>query len=110
MSDRLYHTLVDIISCVDSPDVFMSELAPYLQILAHSAGSIVTNGPLVGELQFISPSPLEWTYTEDRWGDDQQEFDIEVTERNLAEELARDVPDEGHLVHLRILQARYNHG
>lgn len=109
-SYQLYRALVTAIDRVGSSEVFSSELAPYLQLLAHSTGTISTDGPLVGKHGLIWRSPLEWTYTEDSWGADQQDFEIEVIERNLAKELARDVPDEEHLVQLRILQARYNHG
>ncbi|KAJ4154987.1 hypothetical protein LMH87_000257 [Akanthomyces muscarius] len=109
-SYQVYCALVSAIYRMASPEVFTSELAPYLQLLAHSTGAISTDGPLVGERGLISQSPLEWTYTEDGWGADRQDFKIEAIERNLAKELARDVPDEEHLVQLRILQARYNHG
>lgn len=108
--NQVYSALVNTILCVQSPDMFRLKLAPYLQLLAQSAGAINTDGPLVREQWLISPAPLEWTYAEDRWEIDQQYFEIEVIERNLAKELARDVPHEEHIVQLRILQARYNHG
>jgi hypothetical protein len=113
-SYQLQDVLTETIFGVRSPEVHESTLAPYFQVLAHSVGVINHAGPMMLQSALLERYPSDWTYYDDRWEDDahddEWDYSDHIIERNLARELARDPPDEGHILRLRILQSRKAHG
>lgn len=111
---ELHRMMVDIISGVAMPSVCDSPYAPYLQVLAHSVGSVWDSGPTSPLSSFMDMPPLNWTYYDSRWNsaaqDGEWQYSDQVLARNLARELAREPPDEEHILRLRILQSRKAHG
>lgn len=115
LAHDLQEVLTDIIYKVRSPAVHESTLAPYFQILAHSVGVLNHTGPRTPPYPLFDRYPSDWTnYYEERREDDVQAgewaYSDHVMARNLARELAREPPDEGYIVMLRIAQSRKSHG
>ncbi|KAJ6783214.1 hypothetical protein PWT90_01254 [Aphanocladium album] len=92
-----------------SPKIYESRLALYLQVLAHSIGTITQAGPWKAWDHLIIQCPIEWLYSDVRW-EDESEYTDQIIEQNLAKELARGSPDEEHILRLRIIQSRKAHG
>lgn len=111
---QLENVLTEILCGVGCPEVYESPQAPYLQLLSHNVGCISTPGAIRPEVPIVERYPCFWLFSSDGWEYDCQNDDgyyhDETIERNLARELARDPPDETHILLLRIMKSRRTNG
>lgn len=113
-SDSLVDVMIDILrNCADE-EYSDSIEAPYLAVLAHSAGIIRHTAPGESRIYELYRIREWWTVGDAGWEFDVRDGELycsdEVIERHLARELARDPPDKGQLLRWQTVKVRKAHG